>query len=243
MNSTNAKKEIDIQRNYYANTARNYNAMHVDDSDANAFAMSIMFGSIDHLGVKSILDVGAGAGRIFMQAKKYPDLQVKGIEPVRALREIGYESGISPMDLIDGDGLALPFEDGAFDLVCEYAMLHHVRNPELVIEEMLRVAKKAVFISDSNGFGQGTFFVRSVKQAINMFGMWPLANWIKTRGRGYSITEGDGLAYSYSVFNNYEQIRQCCKSVYLFNTSPGGVNPYRTAGSVGLLGIKNCNAE
>lgn len=242
MNFT-AQNEIDIQRSYYAATARNYNEMHVHDNDANAFAMSIMFGSAAYLGVKSILDIGAGTGRILIHAKKYPDLVVNGIEPVKELREIAYGMGISPTDLVEGDALALPFQDGAFDMVCAFAVLHHIRNPEIAVKEMLRVARRAIFISDGNNFGQGSLMGRSLKQVINMLGLWPLANFIKTRGRGYMITEGDGLAYSYSVFSNYEQIRQGCKSMHLINTPPGGINPYRTAGSVALLGIKHNDAE
>jgi hypothetical protein len=103
---------------------------------------------------------------------------------------------------------------------------------------MLRVARKAIFISDSNNFGQGSLISRAIKQSINALGLWPVANFLKTRGQGYLITEGDGLAYSYSVFNNYKQIRQVCKSVHLLNLSPGGVSMYRTADSIALLAIK-----
>ena len=114
----------------------------------------------------------------------------------------------------------------------------HIRNPEIVIKEMLRVSRKGIFISDSNAFGQGSLVVRIIKQTINYLKLWPLANYFKTFGHGYIITEGDGLSYSHSVFNNYDQIRKGCKAVHLINTSVGGINPYKTAGSVALLGIK-----
>ncbi len=118
-----------------------------------------------------------------------------------------YAQGVSPSELLEGDVLALQFEDGAFDMVREFGVLHHVRTPALAIEEMLRVARKAVFISDSNNFGQGSFLRRSIKQVLDRFGLWPLEDLIKTKGRGYTISDGDGLAYSYSVFNNYTQIQ------------------------------------
>ncbi|MBP8788766.1 MAG: class I SAM-dependent methyltransferase [Moraxellaceae bacterium] len=235
-----AQNEQDIQRNYYAETAYRYNEMHVDENDANSFAMHVMFGAATYLGIETLLDVGSGTGRTLTCAKNnHPNLLVVGVEPVRELREIAYSYGITSAELIDGDATNLPFEDSSFDMVCEFSMLHHVRNPEIVVKEMLRVARKAIFISDSNNFGQGSLIGRSIKQSINLIGLWPLANFIKTRGNGYMISEGDGLAYSYSVFNNYKQIHQSCKSVHLLNTSPGGINPYRTSDSVALLGIKN----
>jgi hypothetical protein len=84
--------------------------------------------------------------------------------------------------------------------------------------------------------------MRIIKQTINYLKLWPLANYLKTFGRSYVITEGDGLSHShshsYSVFNNYDQIRKGYKAVHLINTSAGRINPYEAAGSVALLGIK-----
>ena len=134
--------------------------------------------------------------------------------------------------------MSLAFDDGQFDLVCAFGVLHHIRTPDLAVAEMLRVARRAVFISDANNFGQGSLVWRSVKQCLNALRLWPLANLVKTRGRGYSVTEGDGLAYSYSVFSNYRQLQRACHSVHFFNTLPAGPNLYRTAGHVAVLGVK-----
>jgi hypothetical protein len=43
----------------------------------------------------------------------------------------------------------------AFDVVCEYAARHHIPRPEIAVLEMLRIAKKAIFISDANNLDQG----------------------------------------------------------------------------------------
>jgi ubiquinone/menaquinone biosynthesis C-methylase UbiE len=199
-----------------------------------------MLGAVDFLGVRSILDIGAGTGRAIAEVKKArPDVLIKGIEPVEQLREIAYKKGISKDDLVDGDALALQFGEGEFDMVCEFAVLHHIKTPHRAVDEMLRVAKKSIFISDANNFGQGGLLGRSVKQVLNSLRLWPLADFIKTKGRGYTESEGDGLAYSYSVFNNYEQIRRQCKTVHILNTSCAGINPYRTAAQVALLGVKH----
>jgi hypothetical protein len=38
--------------------------------------------------------------------------------------------------------------------------------------------------------------------------LWGIFNYLKTFGRGYLISEGDGLAYSYSVYDSFEKIAQ-----------------------------------
>lgn len=53
--------------------------------------------------------------------------------------------------------------------------------------KMLRVARKAIFISDPNNFGQGPFLARMVKQTINALGFWNLVDLIKTRSKKYTI--------------------------------------------------------
>lgn len=231
--------EIRIQRQYYADTAHAYDAMHLDEADEHYFALCFMLSVVDYLGVRSILDIGAGTGRALARIKQLrPDIRVTGVEPVRELRDIGYAKGIDRQELIDGDALALQFADGGFDLVCEFGVLHHIKTPARAVAEMLRVAGKAVFVSDCNNFGQGGVLARLAKQTADFLGMWSLIDLIKTRGRGYTVSEGDGLGYSYSVFNNYRQIRAKCHSVHLLNTKPAGIDPYRTASHVALLGIK-----
>jgi len=233
------KHEVEIQRAYYAKTARQYERQHVDEADEHYLALNIMVGATNFLQVQSILDIGSGTGRAVAFIKNSrPEVEVVGIEPVKELREVGYSQGLSIEELREGNALALDFNDNSVDLVCEFGVLHHVRTPDVVISEMLRVARKAIFLSDSNNFGHGSPFVRFIKQAINAMGLWGIADFIKTRGKGYTVSEGDGLGYSYSVFNNYCQIRRFCSRIHVFNLSDAEINPYRTASTVALLGIK-----
>jgi len=231
--------EVQIQRNYYAQTATSYDSMHLYEKDEHFFALSWMLAIIDFYELTSILDVGAGTGRTIAYLKqKRPDIRVVGIEPVAELREVGYQKNISRKELIEGDATKMPFPDNSFDLVCEFAVLHHIRTPDNAVREMLRVANKAVFISDANRFGQGSPLARFAKTMINSLGLWAAANYVKTRGKGYMISEGDGLAYSYSVFDNYNLIRSKCRTVHLLNTHDANKNLFRTASHVALLGVK-----
>jgi len=238
------KSQQEIQKQYYSQTAKEYDTLHLDsgvDPEHN-IALAFMGSMIELHGIKSILDIGAGTGRAISYLKaKYPNLKVVGIEPVPELREIGYSKGISPEMLIEGDGTDIKFAAGAFDLVCEFGVLHHVPRPEQVVSEMLRVAKVGIFISDSNNFGQGGKLSRSLKQFINLLGLWKVYDYVRTKGKGYQISAGDGLFYSYSAFNNYKQIKAACKGgVQILNTDKyAGINPYSTATHVALFGIKN----
>ncbi len=237
------ENEVEIQRQYYAKTSEQYDSMHLGENDEHYFALAFLAAILDYLKIKSVLDVGAGTGRAITYLKQAkPNLIVVGIEPSDALREIGYAKGLSKEELINGDATHINFEDGAFDLVCEFAVLHHIKNPELAVSEMLRVAGKAIFISDSNNFGQGSALVRIVKQLLNSMGLWKIADLIKTKGKGYTLSEGDGLFYSYSVFDNYRQIKEKCERIHLLNTTDSHFNLYRSASHVVLLGRKHQTA-
>src|ERR1700721_2539958 len=105
-----------------------------------------------------------GAGRaVSYVKKKCAGIKIVGIEPVKELREVGYQNGLSHEDLVEGDALKLAFRDGEFDMVCEFGMLHHVRNPEIVVAEMLGSGKKEIFCSDLNDFGRGCFLVSTFR--------------------------------------------------------------------------------
>jgi SAM-dependent methyltransferase len=233
------RNEIDIQRRYYAETASHYDDLHGEENQEHSLALSFLLGSIEYLGIRSILDIGSGTGRAIQYLNHHrPDIRVVGVEPVKELREIAYSRGVSTSDLVDGDATALAYHSGEFDLVCEFGVLHHIRRPELAVGEMLRVAAKAIYISDSNNFGNGSATSRFIKQSIRRVGLWPVANFLNTKGKGYTFSQEDGVSYSYSVFNNYKQISHLCSRVHVVNTNGGRINPYRTASHVALLGIK-----
>jgi len=236
--------EIAVQRAYYADTADHYDQMHLEVDKEHELALDFMIAMVKHFGIHSILDVGSGTGRALRRLKtELPGVVIVGVEPSAELRAVGYLNGVAEHELIDGDAMKLAFADNQFDLVCEFAALHHIPSPCQAVSEMLRVARTAIFISDCNSFGQGSMVSRMMKQTLKSTGLWPLADWIKTKGRGYTITEGDGLGYSYSVFSNLRQIKKVCPSIYLLNTKSAEPNLYRTATHVALLGVKGAGVR
>jgi ubiquinone/menaquinone biosynthesis C-methylase UbiE len=231
---------IEIQRRYYAETADRYDSIHGHDNIEHSFALQFMISACRYLGVRTILDVGSGTGRAVIEIKAaLQNISVVGVEPSPELRKSGHAKGLGEAELVDGDAMKLNYQDSSFDLVCEFGALHHIPVPSQAVAEMLRVARKAIFISDSNNFGQGSRISRCIKQAINAMGLWPLSYKIRTKGKGYTLSEGDGLAYSYSVFNDLRRIDEACASVHMFNPLPARPNLYRTASHVALLGLKH----
>ena len=231
--------DVELQRRYYSRTASQYHAAHVRDPSEHDLALALLLGMLDYFEIQSILDVGSGTGRAILYIREQRlDINIIGIEPVAELRAIGHELGIPPELLIDGDATRLAYADGQFDLVCAFGVLHHIGHPDIVVAEMLRVARKAVFISDGNNFAHGSSWSKFIKQTLRALHLWRVAVYIKTRGKGYTMSEGDGLTYSYSVFNSAQQIREQCDIVHIMNTRGSGANPYRTASHVTLLGIK-----
>jgi ubiquinone/menaquinone biosynthesis C-methylase UbiE len=231
-------QDAERQRQYYARTAAEYDLQHGTEKE-HVLAMHLLAAYIEHDGIRSVLDVGAGTGRAMSWLRdRVPALDVRGIEPVAELREQAYAKGLSREKLVAGDAYNLPFADDSVDLVCEFAVLHHVNRPEDAIAEMSRVASRALAISDCNFMGQGSPFTRLVKTALFAGGLWPLANWVKTRGKGYTISEGDGLAYSYSVFQSLSTLRRHWRTMRITNTDTGtdGVlGPIVSAGHVLLV--------
>lgn len=221
---------VAIQRKYYEQTAAAYDETHVSEADEHHVALGWLASIIKMQKFDSLLDVGCGTGRglRFLKANAI-SIKMTGIEPVSSLRQVGLNSGLTGSEIMDGDALAIPFPDRSFDVVCAFAILHHIKDHRRVVREMCRVARRAVFISDANNFGQGSLLSRTAKQALNACGLWPLYNLIRTKGKGYQISEGDGLFYSYSLTNDLPILQERFSDLQFMTTKPSGVNLYRSA--------------
>jgi hypothetical protein len=103
--------------------------------------------------------------------------------------------------------------------------LHHVQRPD-VVREMLRVAKKAILISDSNRFGQGGALERLLKLAMYKTGIWMAFDWVRTKGKGYRITDGDGVSYSYSPYDSFDLLAAWADRLIILPTENGKVRSW-----------------
>jgi 2-polyprenyl-3-methyl-5-hydroxy-6-metoxy-1,4-benzoquinol methylase len=88
-----------------------------------------------------VLDVGAAQG-IESLVLKREGFDVRGVEiwprAIEVSRQVAERTGVST-DIVQGRAESLPFEDGSFDLVYSWGVLHHTPNTERSIEEVRRV--------------------------------------------------------------------------------------------------------
>ena len=212
---------IEIQRRYYTKTAERYDSMHAHESSTDRSMMKFVHAFLQMIEARSVLDVGTATGLGLRELKDVlPELFVCGAEPVAALIDQAVQKGNSArVPIIQASGDALPFPAASFDAVCEFGVLHHASNPAAVVKEMLRVARKAVFLCDSNRFGQGSRAARLMKLFLCKSKLWGAYTFLRTGGKGYIITEGDGLAYSYSIYDSYDLVSRWADRVILIPSS------------------------
>jgi ubiquinone/menaquinone biosynthesis C-methylase UbiE len=89
-----------------------------------------------------VLDVGCGAGNMAVALAPLV-AQVTGVDLTPAMldqaRRRQADAGCANIEWLQADVTALPFADGAFDLVMSRALLHHTAAPGRVLAEMRRV--------------------------------------------------------------------------------------------------------
>ena len=231
-----------LQRDYYDRTSAYFDAWHLKAKDEHDSALRWIDFLFPNEQLASILDVGAGTGRA-IEFFRTRGRQSIGVEPSSAQIAQAIKKGVPARCIVQADGSALPFADESFDAVCEFGMLHHVGRPELVIGEMLRVARKAVFVSDSNRFGQGSLLARLGKLALYKSGLWTFAELLRTRGKGYHVSDRDGIFYSFSVYDHTGQLADGAEHIWPLPVTAGGRGndwfcPLLTHGHVLLCAFK-----
>ena len=101
------------------------------------------------------LEVGAGNGEVpvhIMQSRpecirSYSSSELF-LEGAHWLRSQGLTSCVA-------DAQHLPFSDNAFDAVVSFDVLHHVSDPQRMADEMVRVSRGRLLLTESNGLSVG----------------------------------------------------------------------------------------
>jgi SAM-dependent methyltransferase len=91
-------------------------------------------------GAERVLDVGTGAGALALALAPLVR-EVVGLDPVPELLELARARALPNSEFVEGDGTALPFRNGAFDLAATHRTLHHVAQPERIVAELARVTR------------------------------------------------------------------------------------------------------
>jgi len=211
------------QRRYYRQTAERYDDQHTAREDEHYVALRHIAAYLHWIGAHTVLDTGCGTGRAMRYLRDaLPGVEVFGNDPsAELLRVAGERHGVPAESLTCARSDPLPFADGSFDAVIETGVLHHVPRPDVVVAEMLRVARRAVFLSDANIYGVGPLTSRVAKLGLRRVGLLDAVNGLRRRHRGgWYYTEGDGVAWSYSVFDSRAALLDACASVVVVPTSP-----------------------
>jgi hypothetical protein len=83
-----------------------------------------------------------------------------------------------------------------------------------------------------------------LKLALYKFKLWGAFNYLRTGGKGYLITEGDGLAYSYSVYDCLDAVTRWADRVILVPTTgqlknASWFHPLLTSSGILVCGLKD----
>lgn len=135
-------------------------------------------------GPARVLDVGTGGGQIPARiAHRRPGWRIWGVDragSMLAAGRLGIETvrheaaaAIEPfrLGLALAEARALPFDDGAFDLVVSNSLLHHIGDPTPVVDEIARVAGAA-----------GRVLLRDLRRPPRAL----LQAWVSWHGRHYA---------------------------------------------------------
>ena len=99
-----------------------------------------------------VLDAGCGGGGMPLSLAEHAEFVV-GIDPIDRFSDagvrLGRERGMTGLQFVRADGMALPFAAGEFDLVLSHAVIEHVADAPLYLRECRRVLKPGgqIFLS------------------------------------------------------------------------------------------------
>jgi SAM-dependent methyltransferase len=120
-----------------------------------------------------LLDVGCGSARLLAEqaahARHVAGLDASGIQVALARRNLADRVGAGTAEVVLGDAMALPWEDGRFSVVSSLNCLKFVPDPPRALREMHRVLRpggRAVLTVDEDLRDPGR------SGAIDAFGQW-----------------------------------------------------------------------
>ncbi len=136
--------------NYTPESSSDYSQhrQEITSTDGEAFEALDRIGGVQD---KSVLDFGCGDGHYSREFVKQGAKQVVGIDPDETFIELARQASTmfsdgEPEDnerlsFVRGDGNALPFKDGSFDIVFSNFVLHHFKDTLPAFQESRRVLR------------------------------------------------------------------------------------------------------
>lgn len=201
-NATNEhERHVASMVGYYARTAAAYNSWHADlkAKGPHNFAVRGLIALVKDRNHKTVLDVCCGTGRA-LKVCLDQGIDAHGVDVSQELIDQGVrEWNLPPNRFTCGDATKLPFPDESFDVSCVLGALHHCAIPHRIVEEMIRVTRHAIIISD-----EGNHLHLGIKTILQKLGLFELVYRLafrrppRTERRAVNSSE-DGPAYIFST--------------------------------------------
>lgn len=144
---------------------------------------------LDLRGDERALDVGAGVGALaFALAPHVRSVTALDADPAMVAR--ARADAPPSVDAVVGDGEALPFADGSFDLAGTLRTLHHTAGPERLLAELVRVTRPGaqVLVADQLAPEDGAEALNAFERARD-----PSTTRVLTEAGLRSLLAGAGL--------------------------------------------------
>jgi ubiquinone/menaquinone biosynthesis C-methylase UbiE len=97
---------------------------------------------LEPAGEERVLDVGAGTGGFALAIAPLVG-EVVALDAAPEVVAVGREQAepFANVTFVEGDAIRLAFPDSSFDIAAAVRTLHHVTRPEIVVAELVRVAR------------------------------------------------------------------------------------------------------
>lgn len=117
----------------------------------------------------TVLDVPCGGGVAFRALPTGHDIRYVAIDiderMLARARARALHSGLPQVEVVAGDMLQLPFNDGEADLVLSYSGLHMVNDPQRAVQELARCLKPGGRLIGTTFLADGTRRARALFRA------------------------------------------------------------------------------
>jgi ubiquinone/menaquinone biosynthesis C-methylase UbiE len=151
-----------------------------------------------------VLDVGSGPGFWSVEiARRHPTVSVIGIDysstQVRTANRLRAQNQIGNCAFLQGNAMALPFDDASFDVVVSAASLKHWPDGKRGLEEIRRVLVPdgLAFVGEADRDGPDEEILRFAKKFTAWYVWDPFMRWYTRRvvfGQSYTKDEAQSMA-------------------------------------------------